>query len=129
MGDGYILLLGPEGNRLDAFAALHGIVASLALALARRRAAGNLNRRVARQARRLNTLATGLARAFRQGDEADINALSAMMVRAAACGRCGLPHDQLIAMLAAWPLRATRSVRRRWRSPQSCAYGRRCKTV
>jgi hypothetical protein len=103
--DDDLRLLGSEGDKLDAFAALHGIVASLALALARRRAASNTSRRVVRQARSLIALATALARAFHQGHEADFEELASLTSRADALGRRGVPHDQLIAMPGDWPLR------------------------
>ena len=106
MGDDLLLLLGPEGDRLDAYAVLHGVAASLALPLARRLREGTRNRRIARQARAMIALATALARAFlHDGDGVDVDALVALMARAGRCGSNGVAYDQLITLSTAWPLR------------------------
>jgi len=102
--DDDLLLLGPEGDKLDAFAVLHGIVASLALGLARRHAATNTSRRVVCQTRSLIALATALASAFYQDHEADFEVLASLMSRADRLARRGVPNDELIAMPADWPL-------------------------
>jgi hypothetical protein len=105
MSDDLLLLLGPEGDRLDAYAAIHGGAASLALAVQRWTRARGASRRIARQARGLNAVATAFASAFRLGDAADIDELAALMARVAPLERRGIPHDQLITMPRAWPLR------------------------
>lgn len=102
MGD--LLLLGPEGDRLDFFATTHGIAASLALSLSHRRLRGDSGRGAARQQRALAALATALARAFGQGDAADIGAIVTLMARAQWLECRGVPHDELIALPRDWPL-------------------------
>lgn len=103
--DDLLILLGSEGDRLDALAAMHGVTASLALAIARRRANGNLNRRVGRQARALRALASALARGFLKPDQADIEAIAELMRRAAAAEHHALPHDRLVSLPQGWQLR------------------------
>ena len=112
MGDDY-WLLGPEGDRLDALAAAHGVVASLALALRARQPEPRRDRRkaVERQQRALIALAGALARAFRrQGEpgfpvDAEAAALAVLMARADAFEARGVAHDTLVRMPADWPFK------------------------
>lgn len=103
------MLLGPEGDRLDALAAMHGVVAGLALALAKRLATCG-TRRMRRQARAFVALATALARGFYRRDEPDFEAeiapaLVELMRWAGAQEREGVRHESLVKIPAGWPLR------------------------
>jgi hypothetical protein len=108
MGDG-LVLLGPEGDCMDAVAALHGVVAGMAFELRRRLADGG-NRRLGRQARALTALATALAGAFGHDEEPHFEseiapALIELMRRADLCERRGVRHERLVKLPVEWPFR------------------------
>jgi hypothetical protein len=95
--------LGDGGVRMDALAALHGIAATLAVQALAKLAAGR-GRRVARQARALETLAVALADAYSDRDhEPDLAHIVAAMTRADRCEAAGIHHDELIELPPDFP--------------------------
>jgi len=104
-----LVLLGPEGDCMDALAVLHGVTASMALALRGRLAAGG-SRKLAHQARALTAVANGFARHFRHDDEPGFEteiapALIELMRHADRRERQGVRHDRLVKLAANWPFR------------------------
>ena len=91
--------LGPEGDRLDALAAMLGAAASMALAVGRRLIGHGGGRHVIRQGRALGRLANALADGFDRGggnlDEGTVNRISAALRsgrprrKAPSCGTTG----------------------------------------
>ncbi len=99
--------LGPEGNRLDALAAMNGIAGSLAVLVGkRRRPRQKGDRAVQRQESALIALAGALAGAFRRQDAPgfalDAEGLVALMAQVEACAARGVRHDQLVEIPARW---------------------------
>ena len=98
-------MLGAEGDQVDGLAALHGIAASLALAIVKRIVGQGGGRHVTRQARIVGRVATTCADAFDQDDNLDDASLAKMVVLMTAAGRAerrGLRYDRLLKMPAGW---------------------------
>ncbi len=100
-------MLGPEADRVDALAAMHGVVASAALAIGKRIISHGGSRHVMRQGRALGRLAVELANAFeRRGanlDDDTVARIVSLLSAAAQAERRGVRYDQLVVIPPGWP--------------------------
>ena len=105
-----LVILGQEGDRVDAIAAMYGIAASLALALVERIAAYGSNRPIDRQRRTLTALSNALAVAIGPPGGSGFIPHAApllleLMRRADRAEHGAIPYHKLLRLPVGWPLR------------------------
>jgi hypothetical protein len=105
-----LVILGREGDQIDAVAAIYGITTSLALALIERITTQGTCRPLERQRRALTALANALAVATCRQNEPGFLAdaqpgIIKLMLRADRAERDAVPHHKLLRLPAEWPVR------------------------